>query len=95
MERGELQLTADGISGIVVFNMNEYMKKQAHNGHNTIHINLLPDITHDEFTMRFNTFRKTSPNRKVLGFLNGFLNDKLAMYHLNRLKEDGSDQRKN
>ena len=90
MERGELQLTADGISGIVVFNMNEYMKEQAHNGHNTIHINLLPDISHDEFISRFNTFRKTSPNRKVLGFLNGFLNDKLALYHLNRLKEDGS-----
>ncbi len=89
-ERGELQITAGGISGIVVFNMNEYMKEQAHNGHNTIHINLLPDITHDEFISRFNTFRKTSPNRKVLGFLNGFLNDKLALYHLNRLKEDGS-----
>ena len=88
-ERGELQITADGISGIVVFNMNKYMKEQSSNGYNTIHVNLLPDVSYDEFMYRFNTFRKTSSQRKVLGFLNGFLNDKLALYHLNRLKKEG------
>ena len=89
-ERGELQITATGLSGIVTFNMNEYMQKQSENGYDIIHVNLLPDVTYEEFIYRFNTFKKNSPNRKILGFLNGFLNDKLALYQLNLLKEAGS-----
>ena len=89
-ERGELQITAAGLSGIVSFNMNEYMQKQSENGYDIIHVNLLPDVTYEEFIYRFNTFKKNSPNRKILGFLNGFLNDKLALYQLNLLKEAGS-----
>jgi len=44
-ERGELQLTNDGISGIVTFNISGYASRELFNHHEVIvHINFLPDI---------------------------------------------------
>ena len=78
-EIGELQITEEGISGIVVFNLSYYMQV----GTDVI-INLLPKVTEEEMVQHFNKVKVLYPNKRLDSFLNGYLNDKLAVYMMKK-----------
>ncbi|MCR5543794.1 MAG: aminoacetone oxidase family FAD-binding enzyme [Eubacterium sp.] len=77
-ETGEIQFTDYGISGIVTFNMSYYMKPGEE-----IHINLMTSISEDDFVEHFNMVKSSYPERSLIAFLNGYINDKLALYFNN------------
>ena len=76
-EKGEVQFTEKGLSGIVIFNMSYYL-----NPGDTIHLSLL-DISEDDFVHHFNLVKSKYPGRSLTAFLNGYINDKLALYYKN------------
>lgn len=78
-ELGEVQITEDGLSGIVTFNMSYYMKPGS-----PISINLLPKTSEDEFAEHFNAIQKEFPNKRLDSFINGYINDKLASYMISK-----------
>ena len=78
-ELGELQITDYGFSGIVTFNMSYYMKPGSE-----VVINLLPKIDEDSFAESFIKSQQSFPNRRLDLFLNGYVNDKLAVYMMDR-----------
>ncbi len=93
-ERGELQINENCLSGIVIFNLAEYIydliienketsvKQQSDPG---ISINLIPDISEDIFLESFSRLKSSFPERKFVAFLNGFIHDKLSVYFENIL----------
>ncbi|SEQ57940.1 hypothetical protein SAMN02910369_02073 [Lachnospiraceae bacterium NE2001] len=78
-EVGEIQLSAEGISGIVTFNMSYYMKPGA-----DVIVNLLPKIDEDSFADSFNKMKQSFPDRRLDLFLNGYVNDKLGAYMMKK-----------
>ena len=78
-ELGELMITEDGISGIVTFNMSYYMKAGS-----KVRVNLLPKTSEDDFVMHFNDIKAHFPEKRLDSFLNGYINDKLALYMIGR-----------
>ena len=74
-EEGEVQVTDYGLSGIVIFNMSRYVEKDCR-----IHIDVIHNISKDDFINSFTEIKKVLPDRSLVGFLNGFINDKLAKY---------------
>ena len=78
-ELGEVQISSEGISGIVTFNMSYYMKPGSE-----VVINLLPKIDEDSFAESFIKSQQSFPNRRLDLFLNGYVNDKLAVYMMDR-----------
>ncbi|MCR4609432.1 MAG: aminoacetone oxidase family FAD-binding enzyme [Eubacterium sp.] len=88
-EDGEVQFTDYGLSGIVVFDLSYYDDIK------TITIDTLFDISEDEFVSLFNITKENNPTRTLHGFLNGFINDKLAAYIIKcvglSLKQELSD----
>lgn len=78
-EVGEIQISADGISGIVTFNMSYYMKPGV-----DVVINLLPKIDEDSFADSFNKMKQSFPDRRLDLFLNGYVNDKLGAYMMDK-----------
>ena len=78
-EMGELMITEDGISGIVTFNMSYYMKAGSR-----VRVNLLPKISEDDFVEHFNSIQTYFPNKRLDSFLNGYINDKLALYMIGK-----------
>lgn len=71
-EKGQLQITEYGISGIVVFNISVKVKPES-----KIHIDLIPDKS-DEVI--FHNIRKINVRRSVLGVFTSYLPDKLAKF---------------
>lgn len=89
-ERGELQLTNEGISGIVTFNVSGYASRElAKHQDVSIQINFLPDIKdiHKYLDERAKTMGNVSMNE----LLNSLLNYKLAgiLLHLSHI--DGTN----
>lgn len=85
-EKGELQITDYGLSGIMIFNLSslagcELMK----NKKTCISLNFIFDLSDKNLRVIY----ENSLERTITGFLNGFLNDKLATYILKRLNIDG------
>ncbi len=78
-ELGELQITDQGISGIVTFNLSYYM----HSG-DEVKINLLPKKSEDEFADEFNKVKYHYPDMRLDQFVNGYINDKLAVYMIRK-----------
>lgn len=81
-EKGELQITDYGLSGIMIFNLSsrtgcELMK----NKKPYISLNFIFDLSDEALKAIYENSRE----RTITGFLNGFLNDKLAVYILKRL----------
>ncbi|MCR5214329.1 MAG: aminoacetone oxidase family FAD-binding enzyme [Eubacterium sp.] len=74
-EVGELQLTEEGISGIVTFNLSYYMKPGL-----DIIINLLPKLAEEDMVEHFNRVKRQYPGKRLDAFLNGYVNDKLGSY---------------
>ena len=78
-ENGELQINKKGLSGIVTFNMSYYM-----NPGTEVFINLLPSVNEESFVEHFEIIRMLYPDKTLLAFLNGYINDKLALYMINK-----------
>lgn len=79
-ERGELQLTDYGISGIPVFQLSRtaaYLLKENNNKGLEIHIDFLPDISCAEYKAFCGCRKEMFADRTVEGFFTGMLNKKL------------------
>ncbi len=88
-EVGELQITEKLVSGIITFNMSYYMEPGS-----KIKISVLPRISTDEFVESFKSIRLKLPEKPLLLFLNGYVNDKLARYFIdNQYGEIGNNIR--
>ena len=78
-ELGELQITDYGFSGIVTFNMSYYMKPG-----DKITVNLMPKKSENDFAAEFNDIKSRFPERRLDLFLNGYINDKLSDYFIQK-----------
>lgn len=88
-DKGELQLTAYGISGIPVFQVSRYAAYGLLRHQNvTAVLDFMPEVSHGELTDRLCTQMKKHPGRRVSMILSGFLNKKLAVC-LTKLWHDG------
>ena len=74
-EFGELQITDYGISGIVVFNLAYYMEQGEE-----VQINIIPRVSEEDFIDSFKDQQGLYPDRSLILFLNGYINDKLCSY---------------
>lgn len=88
-EVGELQITDYGVSGIMMFNLSSKVGRLLKQGKKpVVCIDFLRDIQEqNNFTIIRSTediilgqIAKASKDRTILGFLNSFVNDKLAAY---------------
>ncbi len=80
--KGELQITKQGVSGICIFELSSKAGRLLEEG-----INPILDISfiHSEDNKKYNQILKSIDNisdcnRTTIGFLNGYVNDKLAAY---------------
>ncbi|MCM1272112.1 MAG: aminoacetone oxidase family FAD-binding enzyme [Clostridium sp.] len=84
-ERGELQITDYGLTGIMIFNFSSYaaraltLKKKA-----WLSIDFVPQLSRSEIWAMLSAAKE----RTCLGFLNGLINDKLARLLLHDCKID-------
>lgn len=89
LEYGELQITENTLSGIVIFNLSHYIRKMLEeNGIAELNINLIPDIDEKSFRQKLSRMTVDYPERRFTAFLNGFINDKLAVYFINKMIEN-------
>lgn len=87
VEKGELQIAEYGVSGIMIFNLSSLAGRLIADGMDAvISINLLPEYTREQIIGMYNI----SQDRTVIGYLNGFINDKLAKFFAARHGIDGS-----
>lgn len=88
-ENGEVQFTEYGISGIVIFNLSSKAGKLIEkNREAEIRLDVLPDISEAVFEKLVNL----SQARSIQGMLNGLINDKLALYLIERLGHNPKKQ---
>lgn len=93
-ERGELQLTDYGISGIPVFQLsrkvNYLLRKLGKNGVVEVSVDLLPDYTHEEVAQLWAVRKLLQTDRTVEEFFTGMLNKKLMLLFIKQagLKRD-------
>ena len=79
-EFGELQITDYGISGIVVFNLAYYMEQGEE-----VQINIIPRVSEEDFIDSFKDQQGLYPDRSLILFLNGYINDNLCSYFAGKL----------
>ncbi len=79
-EIGEVQITENGLSGIVTFNMSYYMEEGT-----VVNVNLLPRVSESEFVEYYNLIRGKYSHKRLDAFLNGYINDKLASYMIEKI----------
>ena len=80
-EYGELQITDYGLSGIMIFNLSSLIGRMLSNNEKpVISINFIPDISNE---IIYDIYEKC-PDRTITGLFNGFLNDKLVTYILQK-----------
>ena len=85
-EDGEIQVSDKGLSGIVIMNMSGFLDPGA-----KLHINVLNKVDEDEFIKHFNHLKENFPNKKLIAMLNGYINDRLALYFVKKVYGDFSD----
>ncbi len=79
-ERGELQLTDYGLSGIPVFQISRYVSKALEEKKNvTVCTDLFPNMTASELKKMLEERARRFPDRMCEEFLTGLLNKKLAV----------------
>ena len=78
--------TDKGLSGIVIMNMSGFLDPGA-----KLHINVLNKVDEDEFIKHFNHLKENFPNKKLIAMLNGYINDRLALYFVKKVYGDFSD----
>lgn len=89
-ERGELQITESTLSGIVVFNLSDHIRKMyEQSGNAVLTINVIPDVNETVFRQKFSRMIVDFPERRFTAFLNGFINDKLAVYFILKMMDQG------
>lgn len=80
-EKGEIQFTKSGISGIVIFNLSSKAGKLLkENKKIYVSVDLLGDMPEIAQKVAIDSFG----DRSIPAYLNGFINDKLAHYILNK-----------
>ncbi|SNU07980.1 hypothetical protein SAMN06297422_1143 [Lachnospiraceae bacterium] len=79
-EDGEIQINENGLSGIVIMNMSGFL-----NAGSDIHINVMHKVDELSFTEHFNIIKNEFPGKKLISFLNGYINDKLASYFIDNI----------
>ncbi len=78
-ERGELQLTDYGLSGIPVFQISRYASRALSEKKNvTVRVDFFPEKTEAEMRQMLENRARRFPNRLCEDFLTGLLNKKLA-----------------
>ena len=78
-EKGELQWTDYGISGVAVFSLSRFVIRALEEGKRTIaHIDLLPDLSEDRLLAMFQDLREMCPYKDSLSMLNGLIAHKLS-----------------
>ena len=78
-DRGELQLTDYGISGIPVFQISRYAARALHDGRKvTAQLDVCPELTFKELNDLLRDRRDTFGYRPAQEFLHGVLNSKLG-----------------
>lgn len=83
VQRGELQITEYGLSGIMMFNLASRIGMKLQNHEKVIvHLDLFEDISKKAFVTN------AQIRRTVYGYLNAYIPDKLALYILNMLHLD-------
>lgn len=93
-ERGELQLTDYGISGIPVFQLsrkvNYLLRDRGKNGEVEVSVDLLPELTREEFSQFCAVRKLLQTDRTVEEFFTGMLNKKLMLLFIKQagLKRD-------
>lgn len=80
-ERGEIQFTDKGLSGICVFDLTRYMREDC--GYE-INIDLYPDFTWTELFDKLAVRKEYLKDRTVEAFLDGMMNKKLIPVYLKR-----------
>lgn len=77
-ERGELQLTPQGLSGIAVFQLTLYMGQALRNKEKVLlQVDFLPDHSQDELMGYFMLQQEKYPDRQIDNVLNGTINSKI------------------
>lgn len=86
-ECGELQFTADGLSGIMIFNLSvpaaSFLEKHADV---KVVVNVVPEKTEEELIAYANTFVLKHPKRTIMACLNGLVHEKISSYILSQLQ---------
>lgn len=87
-EKGELQLTAQGLSGIAVFQFSRMAAYALRDNKNVrIHVDFLPEWSEDEIWHQLTQFSlKANPFSTLLDVLMGWLHEKLVYLILNECK---------
>ncbi len=87
-EKGEIQLTKDGISGICVFNISRDVSKNIEENKNvTVSLNFVPWLTEDMFSY-LNNLASKFPKRSISELCEGFIDYKLINALLKKTKID-------
>jgi hypothetical protein len=82
-ERGEVQFTADSLSGIAVFNLSLRAGEFLREGKELLlKVELIPDMSHGQLEAYVNDFCQNNGNRTCIAMLNGIVNEKIAAYIL-------------
>ena len=78
-DRGELQLTDYGISGIPVFQVSRYAAEALHEGRHVLaRLDFIPDMTRKELYRFLERRSAVSPHKTLEEMMVGFLNNRLA-----------------
>lgn len=79
-DKGEIQLTSYGISGIPVFQISRVVKRQLDKGSNpTLSVDFVTEYSQKELYAFLSEVIKTQPNTEFCQVLSGILNKKLAV----------------
>ncbi len=87
-QSGELQITKNGLSGIMIFNLSSLVGAIISREKVYISLDFANDITKETYADLCNA----SSNRTVVGFLNGMINDKLASFICKNLNIDAKSK---
>ena len=75
-EKGEIQFTAEGVSGIAVMQLSRLMRKNA--GRAGLLIDFMPDFTYEELTVFLKAKAALMPQNTCADFLNGVINKRIG-----------------
>lgn len=80
-EQGELQISGEYLSGIMIFNLSSQAVRCLHEGHKVkIYISLVPELTEEEIEKIIINSKSANGDRTVFACLNGMLNERAVQY---------------
>lgn len=82
-EKGELQISGEYLSGIMMFNLSSQAVRCLNEGHRVkVYISLVPQLTEDEIRNILINSGSANGDRTIFACLNGMLNEKAVKYIL-------------